>query len=123
MRERTSSEIARSLDFLAGRSDSLTLDAMLGALARAGIRSAAGLESTSVAARLRQELGRAGEQAIRSQILVSPGSGGPSVRPPELFQLMGQRFAIDSFVLSEVVFDSIEYKGRSPGACGRAGST
>jgi hypothetical protein len=76
------------------------VERLLGALDRAGIRSAAGLESTSVAARLRRELGRSGEPAIRSQILVSPGDG-ERVPTPELFQLMGQRFVLDGFVLSE----------------------
>jgi hypothetical protein len=104
---------SRALDFLMGRSDSVGLDGLLGALERAGIRSPSELASEVAALRLRSELGRSGEQAIRSQIIVSPPDG-TRVPTPELFQLMGQRFGVDSFVLSEVVFDSIEYEGRKP---------
>ena len=33
------------------------------------------------------------------------------MHPPALFQLFGQRYIIDSFVLSKVVYDSILFKG------------
>ena len=46
--------------------------------------------------------GKLGRQMIRSQVM--RGDGSASVPPPALFQMFGQRFIIDSFVLSQVVF-------------------
>ena len=36
----------------------------------------------------------------------------PEVPLPEIFQLFGQRFVIDSFITSKLVFDSIMFEGR-----------
>src|SRR5262245_13613942 len=49
---------------------------------------------------------------IRSQVVVSSVSSPVKTPPPSTFQLFGQRFVIDSFVLSQVVFDSILFKER-----------
>lgn len=53
-----------------------------------------------------------GEQAIRSQVVISEPNSPVQVLPPAVFQLFGQRFCADSFVLSKVVYDSILYEGR-----------
>ncbi len=52
-----------------------------------------------------------GTQQIRSQVVLSDPHDLYQVPPPSTFQLFGQRFAIDSFVLSQVVYDSIIYRG------------
>jgi hypothetical protein len=55
--------------------------------------------------------GNFGTQRIRSQVILSDPTDLYQVPPPCIYQLFGQRFAIDSFVLSKVVFDSIIFDG------------
>ena len=54
--------------------------------------------------------GKHAQQMIRSQVIISSIMDEYKVPPPSMFQLFGQRDIIDSFVLSQVVFDSIIYK-------------
>ena len=71
------------------------------------------LDDGAVVNRIASELAKSpsARQNIRSQwIDVSPGRA--EVPLPELFQLFGQRFVLDSFVLSKVVFDSITFEGK-----------
>jgi hypothetical protein len=50
-------------------------------------------------------------QQIRSQAL--PVAGGATETPlPDAFQLFGQRFVLDAFVLSKMVWDSIVFHGK-----------
>ena len=49
---------------------------------------------------------------IRSQAIVSNPRGPFKVLPPSGFLVFGQRFTVDSFILSHMVFDSIVFKGR-----------
>jgi hypothetical protein len=96
------------MTFLVGESDNLGVDALAGLLKQVGVRKPADLNEKTDAA-LREQLVATGlaRQRIRSQFIQAPREGGPEVEPPALFQLFGQRFLIDSFVLSKVVFDSI----------------
>jgi hypothetical protein len=50
-------------------------------------------------------------QAIQSQVLMSDPTATKSVQPASAFMLFGQRFVIDSYVTSNVVFDKIVYQG------------
>ena len=49
---------------------------------------------------------------IRSQAIVSNPRDPFKVLPPSSFLVFGQRFTVDSFILSHMVFDSIVFKGR-----------
>jgi hypothetical protein len=53
-----------------------------------------------------------GGQRIRSQRIESSREGTDETPLPDVLQLFGQRFVIDSFVLSKVVFDSIVFRGQ-----------
>ncbi len=105
------------IDFLVGRADSLTLAQLLDAMRKAGIKGLASLQGADARKRLVSELdaNRAGVQAIRSQRVSSSPRDSVKTRPPAIFQLFGQRFTLDSFLLSKVVFDSIVHNGVKQG--------
>ena len=50
-------------------------------------------------------------QMILSQILVSNGISGDSIKPASAFMLYGQRFVVDSYVTGSVVYDKIRVNG------------
>ena len=104
--------IGQVLDLLVGRSDSLTVPQMLAALDRAKVRGPEPLKAASTLDRIQRELAsiRPGGLQIRSQVLMSDPGTSAAVETPGLFQMFGQRFVLDSFVLSKVVFDTIAFK-------------
>ena len=46
-------------------------------------------------------------QKIQSQVYFGGSTPGETVAPPALFQFFGQRFAVDSYVLANVVYDTV----------------
>jgi hypothetical protein len=106
--------MAQTIDFLVGGSDSLTIGQLLSALGEAGIRDPSALEQTGSVLALQQKVANAARQQIRSQTLVPPPDAEEPAKPPSLFQLFGQRFTLDSFALSRLVYDSIHFKGKIP---------
>jgi hypothetical protein len=109
----TLKEMDEIINFMVGRSDNLTVFGLAGLLDELGIDSITDLASDESLRELTDGLkkGRAGTQFIRSQMVVSWPDDTVKVAPPSLFQLFGQRYIIDSFVLSKVVFDDITFKG------------
>jgi hypothetical protein len=103
-------DLDRAIGFLVGRSDNVTVGNMEVASSKAGVYRLDDLAKSEVIAALAQGLAGRG-QRIRSQFGARAPGGGREVPLPDVFQLFGQRFAIDSFVLSKVVFDSIDFKG------------
>ena len=97
-------EMDTLISWLIGDSDNTGPRDVLDAMDALGI-SAGDLREPAVQRSLQQRLD--GRQQIRSQVLVSNPDAPVQTQPPELFQLFGQRFVLDSFVLSKVVFDSI----------------
>ena len=53
------------------------------------------------------------EQKIRSQLVYKDPKNPGKATVPSISQLFGQRFIIDSFILSKLVYDSIEFKGQA----------
>ena len=102
--------MAGVIDLLVGRADNLRLDQLAHALSKAGVDRPEKLAKPDVISAIRAGIASAGDQQIRSQILASADETKETM-PPSAFQLFGQRFLIDSFVLSKVVYDSILYKG------------
>jgi hypothetical protein len=103
-----------AIGFLVGASDNAGAGALAAAAERAGVRRVLDFGDAGKREALRGELRKAGigGQRIRSQVGArAPGSGETPL--PEVMQLFGQRFAIDSFVLSKVVFDAIQFQGRA----------
>jgi hypothetical protein len=101
------------LDFMVGENDSLTVLQTIDLLDAQGIDGMGDLNSTREVEAFQDALrtSKAGEQRIRSQSVVSDPWDLHQVPPPSTFQLFGQRFVIDSFVLSKVVYDSIIFDG------------
>lgn len=106
-------KISKVLDFLVGRSDNLSLEAMRDVFPRIGLQRLEDLDTSGVAKNLEQSVRdlRLGKQSIRSQALGSDTTDPKPVESPALFQVFGQRFVVDSFVLSNVVYDSIQFDG------------
>jgi len=104
--------MGRSIDFLVGSSDSLTVSQLLQALHDAGVQDPSALEASGMIVAVQGKVAHAGRQQIRSQVLTPPKDAEKEAAPPVLFQLFGQRFLLDSFVLSRLVYDSIWFKGQ-----------
>ena len=106
--------VDRAIAFLVGLSDNLSVDQMVAAMQSAGLTRPSDLARVGALESMAQKLSAAhlGAQRIRSQVgLRMPGR--EAEKPlPEVFQLFGQRFGLDSFILSKVVFDSISFRGQ-----------
>ncbi|HRI64902.1 MAG TPA: DUF3160 domain-containing protein [Polyangium sp.] len=106
--------MSKVIDFLVGPNDSLTIDTMRTLFPRVQLQSLSDLVNPAVGQRLEQSVRELhlGSQRIRSQALYSDPHAQDQVESPALFQVFGQRFVVDSFVMSNVVFDSIVFEGR-----------
>ena len=104
-------KMGQTIDFLVGRSDNLTIPQLLKACREAGVSEPSALEQTSSVVALQQKVAQAAHQQIRSQVLTPPEAAEKEAQLPALFQLFGQRFLLDSFVISRLVYDSIWFKG------------
>lgn len=90
------------LDFFVGRSDSLTVSQLAAALGRAQVERPDQLTPAALEQIHRALMAAAPRrQQIRSQVLMERED------LPAVFQLFGQRFVLDSFVLAQVVHDKI----------------
>ena len=101
------------LALFAGAPDNVTLDGLATLAAEAGVTRASDLHDDAVWARYQRAVAGAdwGRQRIRSQLLDNRIGGVARTQPAVAFLLVGQRFAFDSFVLSEVVYDALEHDG------------
>jgi hypothetical protein len=104
----------RALDdiigFMVGRSDNLTVFVLLDVCAKAGATADRGVVKNLEKVKDELKTGKHAAQMIRSQLVISNPADTYKVPPPSVFQVFGQRFILDSFVLSQVVFDSIIFK-------------
>jgi|GEM_PF-796938 len=103
-------QLEQTLEFLVGKSDNFGVAQLSDLLKSAGVRTVSKLNRPDVVQQLQEAIAAdpRNTQSIRSQVISSNGQNKPT-RPPIIFQLLGQRFAIDSFVTSRVVFDEIVY--------------
>ena len=101
------------VDLMVGQSDDLAPTELQALLQASKLTTPASLVSDKVVKKLVDDLAASGlgEQRIRSQLVVSPPETADKVPPPPVFQLFGQRFILDSFVLGKVVYDDIVFKG------------
>ena len=99
------------LALFVGAPDNVTLSGLDQLADAAGVDRASDLLTDAAWARYQAAVAEAPwtAQRIRSQILTS---GAAQTRPAAAFLLVGQRFALDSYVLSRVVYDSVEHEGR-----------
>jgi uncharacterized protein DUF3160 len=108
--------ICSIIRLLVGASDNLTVAHMLKMLDSEKI-STTGALTEDGGRRLQQfaaAINKSGlaRQRIRSQSIVSNQNDTYKVPPPALFQMFGQAFVVDSFLLSHSVFDSIIFEER-----------
>lgn len=98
---------------LVGPQDNLTIDGLTSLTESFGLESCDSLLDPEVMERFLSELaaGDYGTQFILSQIMYGDVTRPESVRPPQAFLPMGQRFLIDSFVAGQVVWPFVEYCG------------
>ncbi len=101
------------ISFFTGESDNVTPDNLTLLASESGITSADQLLDTDALIRFSHKLATKpfANQRINSQILMSDPSVPDQAKPPSAFLLMGQRFLIDSYVFSNVVYDKIERDG------------
>jgi hypothetical protein len=107
------SAVSRIIDFMVGTSDNVSVDDVSHALAKAGIAAPSALVDPGALERFDEALDQVGARAqqIRSQVIASDDGSTKPTALPLAFQLFGQRFLIDSFALSQLVYDSIVYQG------------
>jgi hypothetical protein len=105
--------VSQIIDFMVGRSDNVSIANVRDALAKAGLRKPADLAGDEAMKRLDAALDAVGPRAqqIRGQVLNSDQAAPKPTDLPLAFQVFGQRFGIDSFALSRVVYDGIVYRG------------
>ena len=104
--------VSRIVDFLVGRPDSVSVSDIHDALAAAEFGRLEDSTDPKALARFDAALAKNGARAqqIRSQVVFSPDDPTTPAPLPLVFQVFGQRFALDSFVLANVVFDQIFYR-------------
>ena len=91
-----------------GWTDSMTFRELGQLLQEAGITNLASVKDTNTLAQLqdRIELGTLGMQTINGDFFVAPFSDHPAALP-QSFTVLGQKFVLDSWALSQVVADRI----------------
>jgi hypothetical protein len=108
-------KMSQLLDFMVGRSDDVTVADMSAAAEQAGVTRLEGLTDATRLTRVREQLrGSVSQPLIRSRVMVSTGEAPDEQRTLQSLQLFGQRFMPDSFVLSRVVYDSVQPPSGKP---------
>jgi hypothetical protein len=112
-------EINEIIDFLVGESDNLTSVELKRITDNLSIKNAGDLFDDNKFDAFQEALTNRAEaqQKILSSCIKHAendgiGSTGKPSTPPVSFRLSGQRFIVDSYILSKVVFDQIKYKGK-----------
>ena len=102
------------ISFMVGKSDNLTVLDMKTLLSDAGLNTVDSLADIQAYGLLTQAIKSHdfAEQKIRSQVLVSGQFSNRKVENPAIFQLFGQRYVLDSMILSQVVYDSIIFDNK-----------
>ncbi len=98
----------RMLETLAGYSDNLRPGDLRKMLGDGKVSSLADF-TPQADARLREAIAQspAGRQRVRGQVVFGSKHAGEQIPPPAVFQLMGQRFAVDAYVMAQVVYDAM----------------
>src|SRR5262249_24907519 len=103
----------RILQAFVGKTDSMTFAHLDGLLAQARLSSPADMKDIATLQRLQADIraGKLGLSKIAGDAFRSP-SGPEKVQLPHSFTVLGQKFVLDSWVLSRVVFDDILWDGK-----------
>ncbi|HQR08234.1 MAG TPA: DUF3160 domain-containing protein [Gemmatales bacterium] len=100
----------QALQTFVGKADSMTFAQLDGVLREAKMQDPRTVKDLESLTSLQQqiELGKIGLQQIRGDVYESP-SGSMKVTLPRSFAVLGQRFVLDSWALSKVVYDDIKW--------------
>jgi hypothetical protein len=95
-----------------GRTDSMTFAQLGNLLEQVKIKSPADIKDLSTLKQLQADIlaSKLGLQNIRSDAYISP-LGPEKIQLPRSFTVLGQKFVLDSWVTSKVVFDEIFWDG------------
>lgn len=98
----------RLIQTFVGKTDSMTFAQLSNLLEQANIKSPADIKDLSTLEKLQADIlaSKIGLQNIRSDYYASP-LGSEKIQLPRSFTLLGQKFVLDSWVTSKVVFDEI----------------
>ncbi|BBM88219.1 DUF3160 domain-containing protein [Candidatus Uabimicrobium amorphum] len=99
------------LSYLVGDSDNIKIETVVSLLKDHGIKGLGDTRAEHWIA-FREDVAKLSQQRINSQALVSDPKSAQREQHPQLFQIFGQRFVIDSFILSNVVYDKIVFQGK-----------
>ena len=104
-------EIDGIIEFFVGKSDNVTLNNLDYLKEKIQLTDPSDLLDTNKVKEFQHELSKNefAYQRILSQVLINNGTD--SIVPASAFLLLGQRFIIDSYVFSQVVYDRIKYNG------------
>lgn len=104
-------EIDGIIEFFVGKSDNVTLNNLSYLQDKLQITDPSELLDTNKVKEFQTELSKNefAYQRILSQVLTNNGTD--SIVPASAFLLLGQRFIVDSYVFSQVVYDRINYNG------------
>jgi hypothetical protein len=97
------------LQTVVGRTDSMTFAQLRGVLAKGNVKSAADVKTLDTLAAVQKNIlaGTIGLQHIRGDHYYSFPFGPEKAELPRSFTFLGQKFVVDSWVTSKVVFDDI----------------
>jgi hypothetical protein len=95
-----------------GRTDSMTFAQLGNLLEQVKIKSPADIKNLGMLKQLQADIlaSKLGLQNIRSDAYISP-LGPEKIQLPRSFTVLGQKFVLDSWVTSKVVFDEIFWDG------------
>jgi hypothetical protein len=99
----------RMITAFVGRPDSMTFADLTALLKKAGVRGCGDVKSLDTLKALQKKIqdGKLGLQHIRGHHFYSPIYSSVKVELPRSFTVLGQRFTLDSWVTSKVVFDDV----------------
>ncbi|MGA2065775.1 MAG: DUF3160 domain-containing protein [Thermoguttaceae bacterium] len=98
----------RTLEMLVGQSDNLRPGDLRKMLDDGKVASPTDF-SPQAEAKLREAVAQspASRQRVRGQVVFGGKFAGDQIPPPAVFQLLGQRFAVDAYVMAQVVYDTM----------------
>jgi len=99
------------IEVMIGKSDSMNMPGMEEFIEEAGIKDFADITGDFEALSAKIQEGDYGKQLICSQIIATDPYSSEPTPLPRVFLFMGQRFTVDSYVFSNVVYDRIVFKG------------
>ena len=108
-REESWRHFDKAIQTFVGRTDSATFDDLARVTAAAKVHSPADLKTDDDLKALADVIldSSAGKQDVRGDVYDSPNSPSVKVALPRSFTVLGQKFVVDSWVTSKVVFDDI----------------